>query len=100
MVFNMLFFGRNRINIVPIALSQEIIMSIAPVRKELFKRMCTDKKIDCVDQVEISIVCLKEEIVVGLEENTDPGVPVMSKVLYVEGTVRELAELLNMDKTI
>ena len=100
MVFNMLFFEHNRINIVPIALSQEMIMSIAHARKDLFKRMCSEKKIESVEQIEISIVCLKEEIVVGLEEGSDPGVPLMSKMVYVEGTVRELAELLNMDKTI
>ncbi len=100
MVFNMLFFERDRINIIPIALSQEMIMSIAPARKDLFKRICSDKKIKSFDQIEISIIFLKEEIVVGLEEHNDPGVPVMSKMIYVEGAVRELAELLNMDKTI
>lgn len=95
MVFNMLFFERDRINIVPIALSQDLIMSIAPARIDLLKRMCADKKIKNFEQIEISIVCLKEEIVVGLEENTEPGTPVMSKIVYVEGAVRELAELLN-----
>ena len=100
MVFNMLFFERNRINIVPIALSQEVILSIAHARKDLFNKMCSANKIKSFDQIEVSIVCLKEEIVVGLEEDADTGVPVMAKTIYVEGAVRELAELLKMDKTI
>lgn len=100
MVFNILFFERERINIVPIAFTRDMILSIAPFRKDLFKKMCSDKKIKSFEQIEISIVCLREEIVVGLEEDAASIVPVMSKIVYVEGAVRELAELLNMDKTI
>lgn len=77
-----------------------MILSIAPFRKDLFKRMCSDKEINSFEQIEISIVCLKEEIVVALEEDAASIVPVMAKIVYVEGAVRELAELLNIDKTI